>query len=714
MQRRILTSTLALLTAMTAVGAAQASTNVTVPSYGSSHISDTGGDEWTKDTKWGDIGTYFSTGYDLYSTYNGSSMYEMVSGEVGAVIFDEHAAFASISLKAHAGQSSSLKADCDLYIFGAHLINMNNLNVSNTGTSNFSVTLAQFTSGGVDYSANGNWSVGGGAFSVSVDATMGVEAELSFMGIPIVLSAGASGEVGVEASGSASYSGGKSTIDFTGEPFAELNLSASAGVGTGVASAGVTGSLTLLHVGLPVTNTLSLTPGANGSGTMQYATSGYLSVSTLGGEIGLYLHAGIFTYSYTLFDWDGVSLVNKLLFTDSVPVASSPKLTISGNTAKFSYIYADANPELNSIVQLQQSGNASGTVAIPLPLPANKTYSLTAGQNNQYLRGCVTPKNGVNSGAQVCTDWTEVGPVLSLYKDSNLSGTTTSVAYQHSDRDRCYNVSDLGSGWNDTLSSFRLNNESGCNTMLYLWKDANCSGSAQGRFAWPTQTVNDVTSLSSAFGSSWNDEVSSFKVSYCEEVSASNVSVSFEGQMAVGTYDLQTNALLDVDTSTARWSYATSSSGSGATDFFGGTLATSLPMTPMAAGKYIRFCVTPTALISSGSEVCSGWADAPAVTFYKGTDYSSTGFTFPFKQSPSGTCYNMTDLGSTWNDVVGSLALYAPANGSATLHVYKNTGCSGTEATTTAGTNATTSVANVNSTYGSGWNDAISSFKVVY
>lgn len=712
MHRRILTSALTLLCATTAAATARASTNVSISGSGSGLVSDTAGDEWTMDTKWGDIGAYYSTGYDIYSNYNGSTKYEKVSGEVGAVIFDDNVAFADVSLKASAGKSSTLKGDCDLYVFGAHLVNIDNLTLNGGGTSSVSVTLAEFTSGAVSYSANGNWSLGGGELSVGVDVTASVDADMSFVGVPLVFSAGASGEVGIAASGTASYnsSTGVSSIDFSGEPYAELNLVGSAGIGTGVASVGVSGTLTLLHVGVPVTNTLSLTPSNSTSGVMQYSTSGYLTLSSLGGDIGLYLYVWPVTYTYTLFDWDGITWANKLLFTDSVPVASSPKVTISGTNATFSYIYADANPESGSMIRWYRANDANGSGSMQWPIPG-KTFALSAIDNEKYLRACVTPKNGVNWGTEVCSEWSAVGPVFLAYKDSSYGGSSVSVAYQRNDRDHCFNVSDLGSGWNDEISSLKLNNPSGCNTVMYLWKDANCSGTAQARFAGPTQSQNTISSLSSTFGSSWNDELSSFKISSCEEVSASDVSISFSGQMLNGVYDLQTNALIDVDASTGRWSTATSSSGANATDFIGGTVT---GMLPFVAGTYLRFCVRPQAFISSGTEVCSAWTDAPGVVFYKNSEYGGTSMTLGYKQWPSGTCVNMTDLGSTWNDQVGSLTVHAPASSSATLYLYKDAGCTGTAATRTAAANGSAGASNADGGFGTGWNDAISSFKVVY
>lgn len=714
MHRRILTSALTLLAATTAAGAAQAS-QYTITGSGSHDISDTGGDDWTKDTKWGDFGASYGTSYDIHSNYNGSDKYEQVTGSIGGTLFGADIPIGEVSVKAHAGRSSTLKGDYDLSIFGIDLISIDNLSFASSGKSGVSITLAEFELEGVTYTADGNW--GSDGLDLSVDVTATVGADLKFVGIPVEVSAGAAGAIGINVSATAGYDSGSgvSSIDFTGEPYAEIDLIAEAGVGAGVASVGVSGSLTLLHVGLPITNSLSLTPKDTTEGVMNYSTSGYLTLSSLGGEVDLFLKVWPVTYTYKLFDWDGVTWDNQLLFTDSIPTAVSPKITISGPTATLSYVYTDATNINDSKISWYRANDASGSGSVPFAVAGGRTYNLSEiFDEDKYMRACVKPYNSVNYGTTVCSSWTAVGHLYTMYKDSNYGGSSVSVAYSHKDRDHCYNMSDLGSSWNDTLSSLRIYNESGCNSVLYMYKDADCSGDGKGVFVSPNQTVNSVSSMSSEFGSSWNDSVSSFKVSPCEEVSATDVAVTFDATAAKGSYDLHTNALIDSDTSTSTWWAATGSSGSGATQLGGGPI---LGLSPAQAGNYLRFCVTPQAFISSGSEVCSDWTHVPAVVFYKDTSFGGSSMVFPYTQSPSKTCFNIADIGagSTWNDAVGSLKLYAPLGTTATLKVFKDADCSGDkDISTVASDGASVSVSSVNNTFGSGWNDEISSFKVTY
>lgn len=709
MQRRILTSALALLAATTAAKAAEASTNVTVTSTTPGHITDTSGDDWTEDTKWGDIGAYYSTGYDIYSNYDGSSKYEQVTGSLGGVLFNDDITVADVSLKVHAGKTSTLKGDYDLSVFGVQLIDIDNLNLSNTGKAGVSITLAEFESSGVTYSANGNW--GSDGVDLSVDVTATVDADMTFVGIPLVFSAGASGAVGINAGASASYNSTSkvSSINFTGEPYAELDLVASAGVGTGVASVGVSGSLTLLHVGLPITNTLSLTPTDATTGAMQYSTAGYLTLSSLGGEIDLYLHVWPFTYSYTIFDWDGIDWANVLLFTDSVPIAASPKVSVYGPNATLSYVYADPNPESGSTIKWYRANNSSGSGSGLIQNNGSKTYALADADTMRFLRACVTPSNGVNSGSQVCSDWQSVGPLLTYYKDSSYGGDSLTVAYTKSRSGYCFeHISDLGSNWNDKASSYQIQGVPGCTTILHMWKDASCSGSEATR----TLTLGEsVSSMSSTLGSSWNDELTSFSIVYCDQVDATDVSVVFDGYKAEGSYTLKSKSLFDTDESAFEWYTATDANGTGSTLF---STSSSFSLSPTYAGQFLKFCVTPDNGTTTGNKACSDWTHVPAVVFYWDSNYGGSSLTFPYTQSASGACFNIGDVKSGWNDDVSSLKLIAPKTHSARVYVYKDANCSGSEANTYAASGSTTSVSSLGGTYGSGWNDELSSFKVVY
>lgn len=711
MKRRIFTSTLVLLGALTAAEAASASTNINVTSAAAGRVASSVTKEWTEDSKLGDMGVYFDAGYDISANHNGSAKYEEISGGVGAVLFNQDIPIASSSVRVHAGQSSALKGDYRLTLFGLNLIHLQNVNLDSPARAGLSIQLAKMKVGGVEVSANGNWGIDGADFSVDVSATK--DADLTFAGVPIVLSFGAAGEVGIDLSAGATYSSntGVGTIDLSGEPYAEIDGVASAGVGTGAASAGVYGEVTLLHVGVPIINSLTLTPVDASSGIMSYSTTGHLNVSSLAGNLGVYVSVWPFTYKHSLFKWDGVEWLDQLVFSDSIPVAAGVQTKISGKKATASYTYADRNPESGSTIKWYRAQDSNGTGSTLVQSGANKSYELTEADSGKFFRTCVKPSNGVNTGAQVCSPWSSAGPLMTYYWDANYGGDELSVAYSRSRSGTCFTLGDLESGWDDDASSYKFDAPPGCATTLYMYKFKDCGGSVMTR-TFPVGTPGeDIASIASTLGSGWNNEIGSFSVVFCDTVSASDVKVGYSGYKTQGGYTLNSASIFQNDKSTFHWYRASSATGSGKTQI---STSSTFTMDPSQAGNFLQFCVTPNNGTSTGAKTCSSWTHVPAVVFYWHANFGGDTLTFPYTQSSSGKCYNMSDVKSGWADDAGSLRLYAPLTKSARLHVYKNKNCSGAEASTLVAAGGSASVAHVGDTYGSGWNNEISSFKVVY
>lgn len=709
MKCRMLTSALVLLGATAAAKSAAAATNKMVTSAAAGHISDSAGEEWIEDTKWGEMGAYFDTGYDLSSNYDGSSKHEKVSGELGAILFNQDVPLAGTSVKVHAGKSNTLLGDYKMSLFGLDVIDFEDVDLSAATSQSVEVEIVDVDLGPVGVSANGNFALN----AIAVDVTAGAEQEIVFMGIPMVFTAGVAGVVGLEVSAEASYASGSgvSSIDFTGEPFGELNLVGSAGIGTKAASVGVYGQVTLLHVGVPVTNSLTLTPVDSTTGIMNYSTSGYLSVSSLSGEIGVYLKIWPVTYKYSVFDWDGIEWYNQLLFSDSIPVAAGVRAKISGKQATAKYTYADQNPENGSNIKWYRATNASGSGATLVQNGNDKSYDLTDADSGRYLRTCVTPSNGVNDGDQQCGSWTAVGSLLSYYWDASFGGDELSVAYSKSRSGTCFTLGDLESGWNDDASSYKFDTVPGCATTLYMYQHKDCEGAVQTR-SFPAGTSGeDIASIASTLGSGWNNAIGSFSVVYCDSVSATDVTFGYDRFKAQGAYTIDSTSLFDTDYSTFNWYLATSSSGAGKTQIGTSSL---FDMDESQAGKFLQFCVTPNNGTNTGSKVCSAWTHVPAVVFYWNTDFGGDDLIYPYTQASSGSCHDMGDVKSGWSDDVGSLKVFAPLSTSARLYVYKGTSCSGAEASTYVAAGGSASVAHVGNTYGSGWNNNISSFKVVY
>ncbi|MEZ4294940.1 MAG: hypothetical protein R3B70_08175 [Polyangiaceae bacterium] len=715
MRRRIYCSALALLAATAVAGTAEAADPVTVTMSSPGSISDSAGDSWTKNTKWGEVGTYYDAGYDIHANYNGSDKYEKISGTVGAVLFDQDLPFGDMSVNVHAGQTSALKADFYLSAFGQDIIDVSNLSFVNTGKQGLSLTFVEAKYGVASVSGSGSWGDDGVDFSIDVSAS--VDASLTLAGVPLVFSAGGSGAVGMSVDASATgttYSSSQSSINFSATPYTELALTAEAGVGVSWASVGVYGSLTLLEVSVPMVNSLTLTPTTSfpttTSATMTYTTSGYLTLSSLGGEVGVYAKVGPLKYTYAVFDWDGVTWYDELIFTDSVPVVAGLLTTIDGGAAKASYTFADAAGTADqSTVKFYRSSSGSGTGTL-VQSSQSKTYDLTEADSKKYIRNCVTPSNGINSGTVECGDWVYVGELLTFYTGSSFSGSGLSVAYTGEQSGHCYNISGVESGWNDEASSYKFQNVN-CDTTVYMYKDSNCSGSVKTR-TFPGGTPGEeVSSISSTFGSTWNNAITSFQIVYCDKVTASSVKVSYDGLKAEASYTLDSTSLFDTDESTFLWYTATSSSGSGQTQI---STASSFTLSPSHAGKYVKMCVTPDNGTTTGSQVCTPWKDLPAVVFYWDWNYGGSSLTVPYTQSSSGTCFNLNDLKSTWANDVSSYVLHAPVAHSATITLYKDDDCSGSAVTTTASAGSSTSVDSLTSTFGSGWNDAVNSFKVSY
>ncbi len=133
------------------------------------------------------------------------------------------------------------------------------------------------------------------------------EQEKTFMAgpVPVVITAGASGELGLSFSMS---SDGTMTIT----PSAGISATVEAGVGVGSgfagAKAGVRGTLTLIEIALPITIKVTAT-----SSQRTYKIKGDLTIGTLSGSLALFAKAYIEVWgvevsaewSYTFFEWSG-------------------------------------------------------------------------------------------------------------------------------------------------------------------------------------------------------------------------------------------------------------------------------------------------------------------------------------------------------------------------------------------------------------------------
>jgi hypothetical protein len=349
-------------------------------------------------------------------------------------------------------------------------------------------------------------------------------------------------------------------------------------------------------------------------------------------------------------------------FQESVS-ATTPDVAISGNKATASYTFSaqdtESQSESGSTYQWYRASSASGSGSAAISGATSKSYTLTPLDSDMFLRFCVTPSNGFSTGGQSCSGWTDVGHVVKLYKDSSYGGTSVAIAYQKSPSSTCFNLTDYS--FNDALSSYKWATDTGSAT-LTLYKDINCSGSST------TSTAASSSSVSvSSMGSSWNDVVSSIKVTYTTTVSISTPAISFSNNLAVASYTFSDTSGKTESGSSFQW-YRASSSGETGSAISGAT-SSSYALTASDNNKFLRVCVTPSNGRMSGAQVCSSTKSVGnLVTLYSDTNLSGASVSFPYSPGgctcgpnaegyttcaiSAGSCYNLED--SSFGNVMSS------------------------------------------------------------
>jgi hypothetical protein len=127
-----------------------------------------------------------------------------------------------------------------------------------------------------------------------------------FYGIPITVSAIATGEFGLTTGATLSTGG----IAINATPSVKAYVTASAGVGTSGVSAGITGSLTAIELKLPI-NVQTTFPAPL---TVNYTTTANLTLSSLDGSLGLYAEAPVLGHQ----EWDFVTWSGYQWFSHSL------------------------------------------------------------------------------------------------------------------------------------------------------------------------------------------------------------------------------------------------------------------------------------------------------------------------------------------------------------------------------------------------------------
>lgn len=198
--------------------------------------------------------------------------------------------------------------------------------------------------------------------------------------------------------------------------------------------------------------------------------------------------------------------------------------------------------------------------------------------------------------------------------------------------------------------------------------------------------------------------------------SAADVKATVEGGNAKGTYSFSDTADTPEGNSTYKWYRASNASGSGSTQ-----VSTSKTKNIVLddSDKYLKFCVTPKNNVVNnpgvGDEECSDWQSVGKVaSFYQHNDYSGNNLAIAYQKSSSGTCFNLDDYDSSWENYASSYKLYAPSDSKATFHMYKAHNCSDTSSSEYMNYTVSANSSYSDNDMGSSWNDRLSSIKVIF
>lgn len=356
--------------------------------------------------------------------------------------------------------------------------------------------------------------------------------------------------------------------------------------------------------------------------------------------------------------------------------AEDVSISFSGNKASSNYDFnvsdSSNTTESGSTYVWYRASSPSGSGSASISGATSKTYTLTPSDDQKFLKVCVTPSNGYTTGSQACSGWRPVGHLLNLYKDQSYGGTSLSFAWEKSERETCFNLTDVS--FNDALTSFAWANNSVAASTVWFYEDVDCDGSSMTR----TLSAGGSESVSN-IGTSWNDKVSSFKVSWSSAVAISTPAITFVGDTANEGHSYSGGGL--PESATWTWYRASDSSGTGSTAISGAT-SRHYTLTGDDHKKYLKACV----LSSNGVQVdettlCSSWMPVGSLLrLFSERDLGGTSVNIAYQSVPSGTCLNLSNM--SFDELTSSFDAYAPANGSATFYLYRGADCTGLNPTT--------------------------------
>jgi hypothetical protein len=544
-------------------------------------------------------------------------------------------------------------------------------------------------------------------FDVSSTITVGV--------VPVTMSAGAEGCANLSFSATPQYNTstheGTLNIEFT--PSLTSDLTAALGVGTDGFSAGVEGTVTLLEFSIPVT----LDPKYNfNTTTFSYDSTGQIDLTMLDGSVDLYAKAdlGLFDvkYSKELFSWDGISK-EWWLWSTGVPTASGAVVSIVGGKASGTYTYEDTAGTAEGSSSYIWYRSATGSDTDRSAVSWKQDHTIVLGDRDKYLQFCITPKNAMGTpGEQQCSDWESIGKVASFYENNGYSGTNLAIAYEKSTSGTCFNLEDSLDGFDNMTSSYKLYAPSDSSATFHFYKGFDCSDTSSTDYTTKSVSAsgsNQQTSTSD-LGSTWNDRLSSILVVFGETVSADGVTVSISGNQASAAYSFAVSNSTNTTESgsTYAWHRSSSSDGTSYSEVGSGSTYT---LTDDDDQQYLQVCVTPSNGYTTGTGECSDWtAVGYLMRFYEDSSYGGDQIAIAWEKSEKETCFNLSTY--SFNDKASSYVWYNNSVASTTVTFYKDADCSGTSTARTKSAGSSDSVSSISGTFGSSWQDAVSSFKV--
>ena len=192
------------------------------------------------------------------------------------------------------------------------------------------------------------------------------------------------------------------------------------------------------------------------------------------------------------------------------PTASDVSISVTDTTATGSYTFGAAGSTTDASTFTWQR-SATGSTTDASTVGTSSSYTLSASDNQQYLRFCVTPVNDWATGTQSCSDWTSVGHIVSFYEHNQSGGSSKHFAYEKSSWGNCVNMT--SHAFNDKVSSLTFRTPTTKTATVWLYKDVNCAGPVV-TYTVPAGQISSVGSMTSQWGSVWNDALSSFKVTW--------------------------------------------------------------------------------------------------------------------------------------------------------------------------------------------------------